>query len=209
MMAIITDAQRKAIQKKIDTCIKTGLSKNKDMINRMAEENLYKVRDKLLERLHAYAPPFLDVRFYKNTYTGVDRDIKKPVMPSASVGKSGVIKLSLHLNLIPDTRESFGSYWNINAAPYVNLIQLFNNGVDIKKNTPYGEWHGRWIHASQEPTWRFRSSEHFIQRALDDIQPYAESLGVRIKYSRAFDDGAGAYLDMDENPNKFGEHYAW
>ena len=91
----------------------------------------------------------------------------------------------------------------------MNLIQLFNNGVDIQKNTPYGQWHDRWIHASQTPTWRFRGDEHFIQRALEDIQPFAESLGVRIKYSKAFDEGAGPYLGTDGDPETFGAHYAW
>ena len=206
-MATITEAQEKAIQKKIDEALKTAL-KNKDAVNKIAEKNLFKVRDKLLSLLQMYAPPFLDIRFYKNTYSGMDRNIARPVSANASIGKNGIVKLTLNLNMIPDDRESFAAGYGDNPS-YVNLIQLFNNGVDIQKEKPYGEWHDRWIRASQTPTWRFKSNEHFIQKALEDIQPYAESLGVRIKYSRAFDDGAGPYLNNDEQVNSFGSHYAW
>lgn len=208
-MATITDAQRKAIQAKIDKCVKEGMKGDKKRLDEMAKNNLYRVRDELLHLLQNYAPPVVDIDFFKSVYTGFDRQVKKDVSPSASVGKAGTINLKLNLNMVPDTRESFGSYYSSNVPPYVNLIQLFNNGVDIQKNTPYGEWHDRWIHASQTPTWRFRNDEHFIQRAIEDIRPFAESLGVRIKYSKAFDDDAGPYLNMDEDVNSFGSHYAW
>ena len=211
-MAIMTKDQEKAIQAKIDKCVKEGIKGDKKRLDEMAKNNLYRVRDEFLHLLQNYAPAVVDIDFYKNVNTGVDRRIQKDVAPSASVGKTGTINIKLNLNMVPDRRESFGSYYDRNTPPDVNLIQLFNNGVDIQKNTPYGLWGSmdRWIHASQTPTWRVRGDEHFIQRAMEDIRPFAESLGVRIKYSRAFDDDAKPYLGLDGNPdNSLGSHYAW
>jgi len=202
-MATMTEAQRAAIQKKIDAAVKQKL--NAGGGDKAAMNNIGLVLDELQKNLLAYAPSVVDVQ------------IRRVALPKVKSGKEpGQIRATLDVNLshIPNNeRPSFSQFGpNKSHQPeYVDLIQLFNNGTNIQHNPPFGYWdsHNMWIHGSWNPTHWFRDKEGFIQTALQATKPLAESLGVRIKYSKAYDDGAEPFYLYGGIDNEFKMRYAW
>lgn len=201
-MATITDAQRASIQKKIDAAVKEKVKAGGG--DAAARNVIGLVLDELQKNLLALAPSVVDVV------------IRKTNLPKVGVGKKpGQITAKLDVNLPhgSNMRPSFSQFGpnNSHQPEYVDLIQIFNNGTNIQHQPPFGYWesHNMWIQAAWSPTHWFRDKEGFIQDALQATKPVAELYGVRIKYSRAYDDGADPFYDYGQVDTEFPMRYAW
>lgn len=97
------------------------------------------------------------------------------VLKPARVGKSQ-IGVEIEFNKDSLMRESL----NLDSGKKINnIIALFNNGMDAREETPWGDWEhgGRWYHIKG---WAHRDALKFMQSASQNFKnEYAEKYNLK------------------------------
>lgn len=169
-MATITEAQRKQILEKLNKYY-TGTYEGIKAYDENARHRLHKVYEELIDSLSEHAPWDIWDRIGETDITTDKYDDNRLIM-----------KVWLNDSLV---RSSL-------LSGRVDLFQLVNNYVSIKKNTPVGIWHGMIIKGSRTPTERsFGDYVGFVHDSFFSAHDFAEKNGIRIGYSRSY------YRDAD------------
>lgn len=162
-MATITDEQKKQILEKLSRYF-SETHEGRRMYGKNARERLQKVRDKLIDTLSNHAPWDL--------WNRVDWDIDV----ASEWDDHLMMWIWLNDSLV---RSSLSS-------GYIDLFQLVNNYVTIRKNTPVGLWHGMIIKGSKTPLREYRSHIWFVEDSFDSASHFAKENGIRMGYSKSY-----------------------
>ena len=156
-MARITQEQREGIMSKLYDFFGND-PKGQKMYKENAERRLYKSEDALLDSLERYAPE----KLWYHTY---NEEIKEGKYDDRLQLKVWLDNSTVRSSLSSNTTK-------------VDLFQLVNNDVHVKKNPPAGKWHGKKIKASRFPmSGIYRGHYLFVDRAVSSIRGIAEEYG--------------------------------